>query len=231
MGDVVYLIHAPEVRRLKIGVAASAEWRLRGLQTGSPVALHLVATLTGGYELEKHLHDRYADRAVMGEWFEDSVLAEILAEYDADRCLVVANAGRLRDLRSRRDAAHRRAKSVFAELSQFTDEAVASYRDSYSRALDANLIELLTILEELSACGESDPEVLSWVAEARGLLESFQTEIAISGENGGGGNRTRVTCPTDSSLSRDSALAPADDDPRIASRLASVGGTDGTVNG
>ena len=48
----------------------------------------------------------------------------------------------------------------------------------------------------------------------RALRREFPTESAISRENGGGGNRTRVTCPADSPLSSENAVGSDDEPPR-----------------
>jgi hypothetical protein len=55
-------------------------------------------------------------------------------------------------------------------------------------------------------------------AEAAALnaayAESFQTENALSGENGGGGNRTRVTCHPDSQPLQEVPVSSLGDEPR-----------------
>lgn len=57
---------------------------------------------------------------------------------------------------------------------------------------------------------------ISFIETEVGLApDSFPTEIAICRDYGGGGNRTRVTCPTENALSSENAPAPSDDaDPR-----------------
>ncbi len=57
------------------------------------------------------------------------------------------------------------------------------------------------------------------VAEALAAMEiapseTFPPESLICRVYGGGGNRTRVTCPTENPLSSENALASGDDKPR-----------------
>jgi hypothetical protein len=68
----VYLIEAKEIRRLKIGFTTkSPESRLKGLQTGSPAALSVVAQVKSLSGLELRLHKKFARYRVVGEWFKD----------------------------------------------------------------------------------------------------------------------------------------------------------------
>ncbi|MEV8021823.1 GIY-YIG nuclease family protein [Streptomyces sp. NPDC086554] len=55
---------------VKIGYSKVPEQRLKGLATGSPVALSLRATHPGTKKLENHLHHTFADRRTNGEWFD-----------------------------------------------------------------------------------------------------------------------------------------------------------------
>jgi len=58
---------------IKIGSASDVERRLRELQTGSPVRLHLVGVVArGGAQLELGLHRRFADLRQHGEWYAPS---------------------------------------------------------------------------------------------------------------------------------------------------------------
>ena len=77
-GSVVYFIAAYR-GLVKIGVARDVQKRLRALQTGSGVALTLLATVPGSYALERHYHDRFAAFRRHGEWFErhPTLMAEI----------------------------------------------------------------------------------------------------------------------------------------------------------
>jgi hypothetical protein len=53
----------------KVGYAESPEGRLRKLQTGSPVSLHLVRILDGTDRDEVRLHEKFAPHHSHGEWF------------------------------------------------------------------------------------------------------------------------------------------------------------------
>ena len=70
-GSVVYFVAAYR-GLIKIGVAKDVASRLRTLQTGSGVALELLATVPGSYALERHYHDRFAVDRRHGEWFARS---------------------------------------------------------------------------------------------------------------------------------------------------------------
>lgn len=73
MSGYVYLICDPETELYKIGVTrGSIEKRLRKLQTGNGTALHVAAyhPTEYPYRVEKMLHNRYAGRRAMNEWFD-----------------------------------------------------------------------------------------------------------------------------------------------------------------
>lgn len=76
----VYFVQAGTDGPVKIGTATDIQARVRGLQTGSPHRLNLLATSTGGRRLEKRLHRRFAAHRVLGEWFSP---APALLEYIA----------------------------------------------------------------------------------------------------------------------------------------------------
>lgn len=66
----VYFIHAPSVKRLKIGFTVNVNTRFNELQLGSPVKLVLLNYVRGAFQLEitlLALFDRYR---IHGEWFE-----------------------------------------------------------------------------------------------------------------------------------------------------------------
>lgn len=54
---------------IKIGYSVNPSERLKELQTGSPVKLHLQATLEGSFQTEKGLHDLFKHLRTKGEWF------------------------------------------------------------------------------------------------------------------------------------------------------------------
>lgn len=57
---------------IKIGSADNVAQRLGGLQTSSPYEVVLLHSLLGGYELERRLHEEFAEERLFGEWFEPS---------------------------------------------------------------------------------------------------------------------------------------------------------------
>lgn len=64
----VYLINGGTL--VKIGTARNPDKRCRGLQTGSPVELRLLARAPGNELHEKALHHRHRDVRRHGEWFD-----------------------------------------------------------------------------------------------------------------------------------------------------------------
>jgi len=55
---------------IKIGYSADPNSRLACLQTGSPVKLHLQATMQGDFKTETGLHEMFAHLRKKGEWFK-----------------------------------------------------------------------------------------------------------------------------------------------------------------
>lgn len=57
---------------VKIGISSNPEQRLKGLQTGNPNELELIATTTCSdvCELENGLHNKYNTHRLNGEWFD-----------------------------------------------------------------------------------------------------------------------------------------------------------------
>lgn len=77
-GEVVYVVHAREVGKVKIGRTNDLRRRLSGLQTGSPVHLEVIRVYTSVDGVsEGSLHDKFARYRLHGEWFDDSVLDEL----------------------------------------------------------------------------------------------------------------------------------------------------------
>ncbi|MGW2048608.1 GIY-YIG nuclease family protein [Streptomyces sp. NPDC001858] len=69
-----YLIAADGTQLVKIGIAKDPMRRLRELQTGQPMDLHLLWSMAGDYERDLHVHfDVYR---VRGEWFDLTSLGD-----------------------------------------------------------------------------------------------------------------------------------------------------------
>lgn len=66
----VYIIEAVGSGRCKIGVTNDVPTRIKGLQTGSPFPLRVLAVIEGGEDLEKFIHKQFAKFRKHGEWFE-----------------------------------------------------------------------------------------------------------------------------------------------------------------
>lgn len=80
---VVYFIRCNEF--IKIGIAVDVSRRIGILQIGCPYKLTLAAKIshTEPEELEQHLHRKFSDRCVSGEWFRitDQEIADAIACY------------------------------------------------------------------------------------------------------------------------------------------------------
>lgn len=57
---------------VKIGTSSNPKVRLRGIRSGLPEEIELLATLPGSFECERYLHGVYADERIRGEWFNPS---------------------------------------------------------------------------------------------------------------------------------------------------------------
>ncbi|MGW4808738.1 GIY-YIG nuclease family protein [Kitasatospora sp. NPDC004272] len=69
-GSCVYLVTGAAGGPVKIGCTTDLQRRLAALQCGSPFKLQLLATFTGGQELEAALHRLLASHRLEGEWFD-----------------------------------------------------------------------------------------------------------------------------------------------------------------
>lgn len=78
-----YVVQGEHGGPIKIGIAERPLQRLTSLQTGNPHKLRVVAMFKGE-RFENLLHDRYKQRRLHGEWFEESVLADVLADPPAE---------------------------------------------------------------------------------------------------------------------------------------------------
>ncbi|WP_406123018.1 GIY-YIG nuclease family protein [Streptomyces canus] len=77
-----YLIGIDGLPFVKIGhTTSSPEARIKSLQTGQPMNLHLLWSVAGDYELD--LHCRFANYRVRGEWFDLSSLGDPVAVMEA----------------------------------------------------------------------------------------------------------------------------------------------------
>ena len=75
-GDRVYFVQSGDF--VKIGFSKAIESRLTSLQTGNPVALKLLTTVTGPASLERMFHDLFAAHRTSGEWFKAKPVIEYL---------------------------------------------------------------------------------------------------------------------------------------------------------
>lgn len=66
----LYFIEAPELNRVKIGIARDPKKRFDDLRVASPVKLQIAGVFFGSLYLEQYLHKKFAKFHVRGEWFE-----------------------------------------------------------------------------------------------------------------------------------------------------------------
>ena len=69
--SVVYFVTFGDRRSIKIGKADDMGKRLKGLQTGNPEVLEVLAIIPGGHREEAELHYRFRHLRIRkdGEWF------------------------------------------------------------------------------------------------------------------------------------------------------------------
>lgn len=75
----VYFVRGGDL--VKIGYSAHVSQRVDALRIGSPVPLTLWYLRNGDRELERELHDRFADDRSHGEWFH---VSDAITEFVAD---------------------------------------------------------------------------------------------------------------------------------------------------
>lgn len=73
----VYFLQPEAGGPIKIGYSTNVEMRVRELQRMNAVPLRLLGTIGAPCDLERWLHDRFAEFRLHGEWFEPC--AELLA--------------------------------------------------------------------------------------------------------------------------------------------------------
>lgn len=79
--EVVYFIECAVGGAIKIGTSRRVGERLLELQAGCPFLLRLIATMPGGREEERVLHQRFASARMYREWFEPTeVLLQFIRE-------------------------------------------------------------------------------------------------------------------------------------------------------
>lgn len=67
---LVYLIQGERRAPVKVGHATNVKRRLRELQTGNHVQLHVLDVIPGSKEAERAVHEQLAPHRVLGEWFK-----------------------------------------------------------------------------------------------------------------------------------------------------------------
>ena len=67
---MVYLIHAEETMRYKIGTSENINARIKAMDTGCPTNLNLIHYVDGNKAIEKRLHHKFNKYRKKGEWFQ-----------------------------------------------------------------------------------------------------------------------------------------------------------------
>ena len=68
--DQVYFAQCDNGGPVKIGMSNNPISRVYALNTSNPSKVHLLATMPGGRELEREMHERFAGYRLNGEWFD-----------------------------------------------------------------------------------------------------------------------------------------------------------------
>lgn len=74
----IYFIESETQSAVKIGFATNVYTRLKGLQTGNPDTLKLLAHVRSTYGAEQVLHKALVEHRIMLEWYRSSELLWIL---------------------------------------------------------------------------------------------------------------------------------------------------------
>ena len=79
----VYFIKCKDTGRIKIGISRNVWERFSQLQTASSTELELVFVVEwGGRGLEQHLHRKFANCHIRGEWFQpDTELLSMIEDF------------------------------------------------------------------------------------------------------------------------------------------------------
>lgn len=87
--DHVYFVHAPEVRRIKIGHSTQPAGRVGCIDSQSPCKTIFLGAVPAGPITEMYLHDKFAADRFHGEWFaESNALWSLINESLSERCIV-----------------------------------------------------------------------------------------------------------------------------------------------
>jgi hypothetical protein len=153
---VVYFIREKGTGCIKIGKTTDVRGRIKGLQTGSPQGLQLLAVVPGYTEVEERLHRRFAADRVSGEWFRPS--SELLAFIDG-----VVAAGHAADL----VVAAAEVAGLKAQLAEMREELSWHQRaekmfDVSHRGMVADALEVVRAqreADEVAELGRLDDEL------------------------------------------------------------------------
>lgn len=165
---MIYVVGESPTSMVKIGVSDEPWKRLKGIQTGNPAKLAILATFPGERTAERQIHDALRDYRRAGEWFDldgRDVVAEVSTLLDHPPLGV-----EVLDLRT---AERRRILGMPPEIDE--------HRRPWSAVVNRALLELATTrsitraelvaLMLLVACADADGlavATMDYVAEATG---------------------------------------------------------------
>lgn len=81
----VYFLHFHPNRRVKIGYTKNLAKRRADIQREVGYPGVLLGCLNGGRNLERLMHQRFAEHRIRGEWFSDTIIEEAETLIRADR--------------------------------------------------------------------------------------------------------------------------------------------------
>jgi excisionase family DNA binding protein len=89
---IIYLVHLPGIRGIKIGITKNIRRRIYNLSAGCPISVEQIAYLEVndmkiGYKKEHELHDLFDYKRICGEWFDlsDEDINMLILEYGFKR--------------------------------------------------------------------------------------------------------------------------------------------------
>lgn len=144
----VYVVGSLIARPVKIGTTGDLAGRVRDLQAGSPVPLHVMWQTRGGRTLERSLHQRFATYRKYGEWFD-------FGEDHPVAIIATAAVGLGHREFPRDDLAASDHLPTHPEVAA-ARRLAKSLRDAFARASDPELMPVADLVEYLR---ETDPTV------------------------------------------------------------------------
>lgn len=167
---MIYAVECVGTEYVKFGYTdeLTATGRLRDLQTGCPLELRLIASCSGGREVEQKIHMWLIKRRGRGEWFTRGV------EVDAVLLLMRRDAWR-REHHIAQPSTHRR----FGAALDYAHRCIAE-----KRSLEPEKAEASPALASSRSVRDGKPfDMPEWRAERRKRVAGSQQRTAASTDN------------------------------------------------